>query len=125
MMSKGPILVKELPECQGKALRKAFLAEIKTLADHCYGPQLIVDLSSSPRLGPDAIDVLLQCVEHAERADGRVSVAAPSPEAAVILELTQLASVVQMFSSVSEAMEGDAPYGFESWGPEGSQHLAA
>jgi anti-anti-sigma regulatory factor len=123
MTSKGPVVVKQLPQNHGSARRKLFLAEIRNLVDHCYQPQVIVDLSESQGLGPDAIDLLLQCVEHVERADGRVSVAAGSPEAAVILELTRLTSVVDMFSSVSEAVGGSTLHHFEHH--DGSQHLAA
>jgi len=123
MTSKGPVVVKQLPQNHGSARRRLFLAEIRNFVDHSYQPRVIVDLSKSQRLGPDSIDLLLQCVEQVERADGRVSVAAGSPETTVLLELTRLTSVVDMFSSVSEAMGGDTLHPFEHH--DGSQHLAA
>jgi anti-anti-sigma regulatory factor len=42
-----------------------------------------------------------------EHADGRVSLAAPSPEATVIFELTRLTSVLDVFPSVSEAISDE------------------
>jgi anti-anti-sigma regulatory factor len=119
---KGPVVVKDFPQSNVTAHRRIFLNEVQTLADQSYRPQLIVKLPSSTELGPAALDLLLDCVERVERVDGRVSVAAGSPEAEVILELTRLTSVVDMFASVSEAM-GDGVPGFE---PQiGSQVLTA
>ncbi len=103
MTGKGPTIVKHLPERQSKLHRGLFLDEVKELAGQSYRPRLIVDLTSCDGMKADTIDLLLECVEEVEHADGRVSVAA-SPEAAVILELTQLTSVLDLFPSVSEAM---------------------
>jgi anti-anti-sigma regulatory factor len=123
MMSKGPTVVKEFPQSYGLASRKAFLAEIQRLTRESYRPQIVVDLSKSRNLSPEAIDLLLDCVEHVERADGRVIIAAGSPETAILLELTRLDSVVDMFSSVSEAIGGETVPPFEQY--EGPQPLAA
>ncbi|PYX37595.1 MAG: hypothetical protein DMG81_13775 [Acidobacteria bacterium] len=123
MMSKGPTVVRDFPRSHGLASRKSFLTEIQRLTRESYRPQIVVDLSKSRNLSPEAIDLLLDCVEHVERADGRVIVAAGSPETAVILELTRVTSVVDMFSSVSEAIGGETMPPFEQY--EGSQPLAA
>jgi len=81
--------------------RGLFLDEVKERVGESYRPRLIVDLTSSG-IKAETIDLLLECVEEVEHADGRVAVAA-SPETAVILELTQLTSVLDMFPSVSKA----------------------
>lgn len=121
MNRRGPVVVKDFPQTNMTAHRRTFLNEVQNLAQQSYRPQLIVNLPPSAKLGPAALDLLLDCVEQVERADGRVSVAAGSPEAEVILELTRLDSVVDMFPSVSEAM-GDGVPGFEQ--QLGSQALA-
>jgi anti-sigma B factor antagonist len=112
-MTKGPLLVKQLPQCSGSARRNSFLSEIQTLAEKTYRPRLVLDLSASSRIEPDAIDLLLECVEQVERADGRVSVAVDSPETAVILELTRLDTVLDVFSSVSDAVGGEMLHNLE------------
>ena len=110
MTSKGPVVIKEFPQGRNFARRKLFLSEVRNLARRTYRPQLVLDISESAEIAPDAIELLLECVEQVERADGRVSVVAGSPQTAVILELTRLASVLDIFSSVSEAVNGGAPH---------------
>jgi len=106
--NKGPVIVKQLPEQQSKLHRGLFLDEVKHLVGQSYRPRLIVDLAASPAIKEETIDLLLECVEEVEHVDGRVSVAAASPETAVILELTQLTSVLDMFPSVGEAIAESA-----------------
>jgi anti-anti-sigma regulatory factor len=103
MTGRGPTIVKNLPEQQSKLHRGLFLDEVKETIGQSYRPRLIVDLTSCEGIKAETIDLLLECVEEVEHADGRVSVAA-SPETAVVLELTQLTSVLDLFGSVSEAM---------------------
>lgn len=103
MTDRGPTIVKRLPEQQSKLHRGLFLDEVKVIIGQSYRPHLIVDLTSCEGVKSETIDLLLECVEEVEHADGRVSVAA-TPETAVILELTQLTSVLDLFRSVPEAM---------------------
>jgi anti-anti-sigma regulatory factor len=124
MKSKEPRIVKPLPESLTGWRRRTFLSEVKHLADHSFRPRLIVDMTAVREIEPDSIDLLLECVEQMEHADGRVSVAGPSPEATVIFELTRLTSVLDVFPSVSEAMSGEVlPYPMSA--PSGAQPLAA
>jgi anti-anti-sigma regulatory factor len=104
MNSKGPIIVRHLPERQTKLHRGLFLDEVKDLVGQSYRPRLIVDLGSCSQIKAETIDLLLECVEEVEHADGRVSVAVPNAEIAVILELTQLTSVLDTFPSVFDAI---------------------
>ena len=113
MTSRGPVVIKEFPQSRNFARRKSFLAEVRNLARRTYRPQLVLDISESAEMAPDAIELLLECVEQVERADGRVSVVAGSPQTAVILELTRLASVLDIFSSVSEAVNGSTLHGYK------------
>ena len=106
MTSKGPAVIKEFPLSRNFTRRKSFLAEVRNLARRIYRPHLVLDIPESAEMAPDAIELLLECVEQVERADGRVSVIAGSPQTAVILEVTRLTSVLDIFSSVSEAVNG-------------------
>lgn len=123
MISNGMVVVKQLPDGCAKRQRREFLAEIKQLARESYRPQLILDLPSH-KLTSETLDLLLNCAEQMERSEGRVSVAGASPEAALILELTQLTSVVNVFPSISEAVGIDTSH-FGSEDPSNGQHLAA
>ena len=102
MKTSGPTIVTHLPAQQSKLHRGLFLDEIKERVGQARRPRLIVDLTSSGGIKAETIDLLLECVEEVEHADGRVAVAA-TPEAAVVLELTQLTSVLDLFPSVSDA----------------------
>lgn len=124
MTKNETIVMKQLPDGAPKRERKAFLADVRQLARESYRPQLIVDLLSH-KIGPDTIDLLLDCVEQIERAEGRVSVAGASPEVAAILELTQLTSVINVFPSASEAVAIDGVYGFGAKDPNNGQQMAA
>ncbi len=123
MKCNNAVVLKEFPQSRNFARKKTFLTEIRHLARSTYRPQLLLDLSKSAELDPDAIELLLECVEHIERADGRVSVIVGSPQAAVILELTRLTSVLDLYSSVSEAVNRGTLHGYKP--QEGVQPLAA
>jgi len=103
MTTTAPVTVKRLPESCDHASRRFFLREIKEFVDTSHRARLIVDLSAVEQISSQSIDLLLECVGHVESGDGEVSVAGASPQTAVILELTQAASVLNMFPSVLEA----------------------
>lgn len=125
MTKSPPTSVMRLPEPCDHASRKFFLREIKKFVDSSYRPRLIVDLSAVEQIDPESINLLLECVGHAERGDGELSVAGASPETDLILELTQAASVLNMFPSVLEAANGRQLNDFESGKQGYSRSLAA
>ena len=125
MTKSPPTAVMRLPEPCDHASRRFFLREVKEFIDSSYRPRLIVDLSAVEQLGPDSIDLLLECVGHAERGDGEFSVAGASPQTDLILELTQAASVLNMFPSVLEAADGRQLNNFESGKQGYARSLAA
>ena len=106
MTNNSPATVKRLPEPCGQASRRLFLREIRELVASSHRPRLIVDLSAVRQISPECIDLLLECVGHAERGDGELFVAGASPQTSVIMELTRAASVINMFPSVLEAANG-------------------
>ena len=124
MTKTSPITVKRLPESCDQASRRFFLREIRKFVDSSHRPRLILDLSAVEQISPESIDLLLECVGHAERGDGEVSIAGASPQTGVILELTQAASVLTMFPSVLEAANGRQLHDFEPWN-QGYPQLSA
>ena len=106
---KGPVIVKQIPERQGKLHRGLFLDEIKHLVGNSYRPRLVIELPAGRMLKSETIDLLLECVEELEHVDGRVSVAVAEPESAVLLELTRLTSVLDLVPSIAEATDEMLP----------------
>jgi len=125
MTKTPPTTVVRLPEPCDHASRRFFLREIKKFVDSSYRPRLIVDLSAVEQIGPESIDLLLECVGHAERGDGELAVAGASPKTDLILELTRAACVLNMFPSVLEAANGRQLNNFESGKQGYSRSLAA
>jgi len=109
LMPPSPVTVMQLPDLSDPSAHRSFLREVKKFMDSSRQPRLIVDLSTVGQIGPESIDLLLECVDQAERSDGEVSVAGASRETEVILELTQAASVLNIFPSVPEAANGSQP----------------
>jgi anti-anti-sigma factor len=105
-MTISPVTVKQLPDVRDAASQRSFLREIQAFVDNSRQPRLIVDLSKVRQIEPEGIDLLLECVDCAERSDGDVSIAGASAETEVMLELTQVASVLKVFPSVLEAANG-------------------
>ena len=108
------ITVKRFPQPCDKAAGKLFLREIREFVDSAHRPRLIVDLSEINQISPEAIDLLLKCVGYTDSNDGEFSVAGASPRTAVMLELTQADSVLNIFNSVVEATDGRELNEFDS-----------
>ncbi len=125
MTKTQPMTVKLLPEPRDKASRRSFLREIKGFVDSSHRPRLILDLSAIEQISAESIDLLLECVGHAEHGDGEVSVAGASPQTSVILEITQAASVLNMFPSVLEAANGRQVHALEFRKPDYTDDRAA
>jgi anti-anti-sigma regulatory factor len=117
MTKTSAMIVKRLPSPRDQVARRLFLREIKRFVVNSYRPRLIVDLSAVEQISPESVDLLLECVCHTERGDGEVSVAAASPQTDVILEITQASSVLNIFSSVLEAVNGRQLRDKEPWTP--------
>jgi anti-anti-sigma regulatory factor len=117
MTKTSAMIIKRLPGPRDQVARRLFLREIKRFAVNSHRPCLIVDLSAVEQISPECVDLLLECVRHTERGEGEVSVAAASPQTDVILEITRAASVLNIFSSVLEAVNGRRLRDFESWTP--------
>jgi anti-anti-sigma factor len=66
-------------------------------------PQLVLDLSQVTHIDASGIDVLLHCMSEAMRRDGDVKLAAVSPQAATILELTRTDRLFESFDNTTAA----------------------
>ena len=97
------IFVKRLPEHLDLRRVARFQSEMDAhlAADK---PQLVLDCSAVRQIDSAGIEMLLRCMEKAMKQDGDVKLAAVSPEAAVMLRLTRVDRVFEIFDTVSEAV---------------------
>ena len=66
-------------------------------------PRVIADLSRVRQIDSQALHVLLECLVEVTRRDGEFYLGAVSPEAATVLELTQMDTVFELLPEVAEA----------------------
>jgi anti-anti-sigma regulatory factor len=67
-------------------------------------PQLVFDFSAVRRMDAAGVDMLLQCMSEVMKYDGDLKLAALSPQAAVVLELTRADRLFEIYDSVSDAV---------------------
>jgi anti-anti-sigma factor len=66
-------------------------------------PQVVFDLSQVRQMDAAGVDVLLQCMAEAMKRDGDVKLAAVSPQAAVVLELTRTDRLFEIYETSTDA----------------------
>lgn len=72
-------------------------------------PRVIADLSNVRQIDSRALHVLLECLVEVMRQDGEFYLGGVSPEAATVLELTQMDTVFALLPELAEA--GAAGFG--------------
>ena len=102
METSRPVVVKRMPAQVDRFHSREFLREVQPFlkADR---PQLVFDLALVKQLDAAGIDMLLHCMTEASRRDGDLKLAALSPEAAVVLELTRTARLFEIYETSTDA----------------------
>jgi anti-anti-sigma factor len=92
-----------MPERVNLKHARAFLRDVQPLitADR---PQVVFDLSAVKQLDAAGVDVLLQCMSEIMKRDGDLKLAALSPHAAVILELTRTDRLFEIYETAADAV---------------------
>jgi anti-sigma B factor antagonist len=103
METSRPVIVKRVPERVNMKQARIFLKEVNPILE-CDRPQIVFDLSQVKQLDSAGVDMLLQCMGRAARRDGDVKLAALSPQAAVVLELTRTDRLFEIYESSTEAV---------------------
>jgi anti-sigma B factor antagonist len=88
---------------------RIFYFEVRPLLEHDR-PQLVFDLSAVRRLDAAGIEMLLDCMKEAARRDGDLKLAALSPHAHVMLELTRAGRMFEIFATSAEAVRSFSGY---------------
>jgi anti-sigma B factor antagonist len=103
METSKPVIVKRIPERFNAKQARAFLSEVRPFL-RSDRPQLVFDLSQVRQLDSAGIDVLLRCLSEAVKRDGDLKLAAPSPQAEIVLELTRTGRLFEIYHTSTDAV---------------------
>jgi anti-sigma B factor antagonist len=104
MTTSRAVSVKKLPEdVTLNHVRRLYL-EIAPILEEDR-PCLVFDCSEVRQIDAVGIEMLLRCMEEAMKRNGDVKLAAVSPQLAVMMELTRLDRLFEVFQNPSDAME--------------------
>src|SRR5580704_340534 len=104
MATKRPVVVLELPEKLILGRAHLFFQEVQEFLK-IDRPRLVFDFSEVTQVDSAGVEVLLNCMEEAMKRNGDLKLAAIPPGPAVVLELTQVDRLFEVFDNVSDAAE--------------------
>jgi len=114
MTTGKPVVVKQLPEYLGVRQCQAFLRELEPL----FGtdrPRLVFDFSGVHHLDSAGVEFLLRCMEEAMKRNGDLKLACVSPQLAVILEMTRVDRLFEIFDNSTDAVESFHRFSASAW----------
>lgn len=124
MKTVNQIVVKRLPRRLDLSRVPSFLCEIEPhLATD--KPQVVLDCSFVEQIDSAGVEMLLRCMEKAMKQDGDLKLAAVSAEAEVILRLTRIDRVFEIFDTVADALASFVAFPAEPSRPETIRWLSA
>lgn len=104
MTGKRTIAVVDLPSHLTLRHVQPFLFGIGDLLS-TDRPRIVFDLSQVREIDGAGTDMLLHCAEQVLRQDGSLNLASVPAEVMVVLELTRMDRLFEIFNSRSEAVE--------------------
>jgi anti-sigma B factor antagonist len=104
MTNSRPVVVKQLPDRVSVNETQQLFRELALLFEGDR-PCLVFDFSEVRQLDSAGIEMLLRCMEEAMKRNGDVKLAAVSPQVTVILELTRVDRLFEIFENPSDAVE--------------------
>lgn len=109
METSRPVIVKHIPERLTQKQARTFVQEIKPVLQ-TDRPQVVFNLSQVRQLDAAGVDMLLNCMSEAMKRDGDVKLAALSPQAAVVLELTRTDRLFEIYENSNDAVRSFSSY---------------
>jgi len=92
-----------MPDRLNQKQARMFLRDIQPLLN-TDRPQLVFDCSLIRQMDAAGVDMLLHCMAEVMKRDGELKLAAVSPEAAVVLELTRTDRLFEVFETSGDAV---------------------
>jgi len=103
METSRPVVVKHMPERVNMKQARLFLREIQPMITSDR-PHIVFDFSGVKQLDAAGVDMLLRCMSEVMKRDGDLKLAAVSPEAAVILEMTRTDRLFEIYETSADAV---------------------
>ncbi len=104
MTTKRPVVVLQLPEKLVLGRVELFFREVQGFLK-AERPRLVFDFSEVTQIDSAGVELLLNCMEEAMKRNGDLKLAAIAPGPAVVLELTQVDRLFEIFDNTSDAVE--------------------
>jgi anti-anti-sigma factor len=104
MTTGKAVVVKQLPETVSAQQSQAFFRELEPVLDSDR-PRIVFDFTSVRHFDSAGVELLLRCMEAAMKRNGDLKLAAISPQMAVILEMTRVDRLFEIFDNCSDAVE--------------------
>src|SRR5215467_16109710 len=98
-----PVVVKRMPERLNARTAREFLREVQPFLT-TDRPQLVFDLFQVKQLDASGVEMLLRCMSEAHKRDGDLKLAAVSPQAGVVLELTRTERLFEIYETAADAV---------------------
>jgi len=93
-----------MPDRLNQKQARMFLHDIQPLLN-TDRPQLVFDCSLIRQMDAAGVDMLLHCMAEVMKRDGELKLAAVSPQAAVVLELTRTDRLFEVFETSGDAVK--------------------
>jgi anti-anti-sigma factor len=103
MDTKSPVVIKHMPEKFNMREARSFWLEMEPILTSDR-PQIVFDMSTVKSLDAAGVDMLLKCMAEAMKRDGDLKLAAVSPAAAVILEMTRTDRFFEIYDNRTDAI---------------------
>lgn len=103
METNRPVVIKRIPERLNFRQARGFWQEVQPIVSSDR-PQIVFDMSLVKHLDAAGVDMLLKCMAEVMKRDGDLKLAAVSPEAAVILEMTRTDRFFEIYETSSDAV---------------------
>ena len=110
MQTSRPVFVKRVPERLTQKQGRAFLKEVRPLLEQHDRPQVVFDFSLLRKLDSAGVEVLLDCMRQADRHDGELKLASLSIQAQVVLDLSRVGRLFEIFTSSIDAVRSFSGY---------------
>jgi anti-sigma B factor antagonist len=118
MTTGKAVVVKQLPESVSTPQAQALFRELEPILA-TDRPRLVFDFTGVRSFDSAGVELLLRCMEEAMKRNGDLKLAALSPQMAVILEMTRVDRLFEIFNNSNAAVES-----FHRFSPAAIQSVA-